>query len=160
MNVRRTLATLLAAAVLAPLTACNAQSKSEGLFMKKSVVLDLVMYSYWDRPISDVYLNRVDIGLANSYGGSGIITSVVIPLGPQTLTWRLGGPRGTPRNGETVGIKNSLVLNADQIPANARYIGVHIYPDSTAEFTFSKYMPDTTPRGDELIAKGRAGRGE
>ena len=127
--------------------------------MNKRVVLDLVTYNYLDRPIFDVYLNKVDIGGGNAYGGSGIITGVAIPLGPQVLTWRLDGPKGTPRNGETVTLKNALVLTAEQIPVDARYIGVHIYPDETAEVTFSEYFPDTTPRGDELIAKGRARHG-
>ena len=78
------------------------------------------------------------------------MTGVVIPLGPQTLTWRLGGPRGTPRNGETVTAKNALTLAAAQIPADANYLGVHVYPDETAEFSFSKYPPNPSARGEEI----------
>ena len=159
MKDRRATLSLLSAALLSPLMGCNAQETPKGFPMKERVVLHLVTYNYLDRPIHDVFLNKVDIGGGNAFGGSGIITGVTIPLGPQTLTWELGGPRGMARNGETVAVKNALILTADQIPPDARYIGVHIYPDDTAEFTFSEHFPDTTPRGDELIAKGRARHG-
>lgn len=71
------------------------------LSLNKEIGLSVVLYSYVNRPIFDVLLNGSDIGLANSYGGGGIIAEA-IPFGPQTLTWRLDGPKGTPRNGETV----------------------------------------------------------
>ncbi|WP_227246701.1 hypothetical protein [Paraburkholderia caribensis] len=72
------------------------------------------------------------------------MTGVTIPLGSQTLTWRWAD------NGETVTVANALSLRADQISANDRYLGVHIYPDSTAELTFSQYLPEITPKGERI----------
>lgn len=144
---RKILGNLVSLSLLYPLTACG----KGNLFMKKEVVLDIVLYSYLDRPIFDIYLNRIDLGVANSYGGTGIVVGVTIPFGPQTLTWRLGGPRGMALNGETVTVKNSLILNPEQILSNTDSLGIHIYPDNTAEFTFSQYMPERTNRGNKII---------
>ncbi|MBT2791055.1 hypothetical protein [Paraburkholderia strydomiana] len=119
--------------------------------MKDDIVLSVVLYSYLDRPIFDVMLNGSGIGGANAYGGNGMITGIRVPFGKQGLTWRLGGPRGMVRNGETVAMKNSINLVAEQIPADAHYLAVNIYPDDTVEFVFDRYIPDRTPRGDQII---------
>ena len=146
---RKILKKLIGLSLLHPLVACE---KGE-LFMKKEIVLSVVLYSYLARPIFDIYLNRIDLGVANSYGGTGIVSGVTIPIGPQTLTWRLGGPEGMARNGEIDSIKNSLMLTHEQIQVDTRYLGVHIYPDNTAELSFSEHIPDTTPRGDDILDK-------
>jgi hypothetical protein len=122
--------------------------------MKDHVVLSVVLYSYLDRPIFDVMLNGSDIGGANSYGTNGMITGIRVPFGKQTLTWRLDGPPGMARNGDTVSMKNAIELSEDQVPADAHYLAVNIYPDNTADFVLDRYIPDVTPRG-KTIDEGR-----
>jgi hypothetical protein len=46
--------------------------------------------------------------------------------------------------------KNIIDLTLEQIPANANYIGIHIYPGDTFELTFSQYLPDPTERGQKI----------
>jgi hypothetical protein len=145
MRGRRTFTNILVVALLTPLVACNAQEKREGLPMKKEVALDVVVFNYLNHPIFEVLLNgRLDGGAAALDGGRAISVGVLIPLGPQTLTWRDAG------SGKNFSVKNPLVLTADQIPANARYLAVHIYPDETAEFTFAPYLPEPTPKGKKI----------
>jgi len=120
--------------------------------MSKQVVVNVVVFNYLNRPIFDVYLDGKMIGgsasLSNSpYGQFSTVAGVAIPLGPQTLTWRLDGPKGTPRNGETDKAKNSIVLTSEQIPPDASSLGVHIYPDNTAELIFSKDVLEQSTRG-------------
>lgn len=124
------------------LSACEAKSMS--------VNLDVVLFSYLDRPIFDVYLNRTDIGVAGPwpYSGRGTMTGVEVPLGPQKISWRLDGPKGTPRNGETVMAKNLPELK--DVPANSVFLGVHIYEDDTVELIPSEHFPDVSARGHEF----------
>lgn len=138
---------LLVLGLLAPLAACSRESREP----MQEVVLNVVLYSYLDRVITDIIFNGTDLGVANKYGGTGTVTGVRIPLGMQTLKWTLGGPKGTPRNGEQVQMKNKLVLSAAQIPQGTRYVGLHLYPDGTAEVTFAEYIPDRTVRGEEIL---------
>jgi hypothetical protein len=146
---RKILGNMLALGLFVPLFACGEGKQKGSLFMKKEIVLDVVLYSYLNRPIFDIYLNGTDLGVANSYGGTGIVTSVSVPLGSQTLTWRDAG------SGETFAVKNSLNLAQNQITPGSHYLGVHIYPDHTAEFTFSEHMPETTPRGHHIIEESK-----
>lgn len=151
-NRRRLLGSLAGVALLYPIVAsCKGK-----LFMSNEIVLSVVLYSYVDRPIFEVLLNGSDIGGARAYGGGiGIMTGETIPFGSQTLTWRLDGPKGTPRNGDTVKVKNTLVISKEQVAPNTRYIGVHIYPDETAELTFSQYIPEVSARGELILAEVR-----
>lgn len=143
---RKILSGLAGLSLLYPLTACG----KGNLFMKKEAVLDVVLYNYSEIMIYDIYLNGIDLGLASPYGGgTGIVSGVTVPFGPQTLTWRDAG------SGKSFFIKNSLSLTPEQILSNTYSLGVHIYPDNTAEFTFSQYMPDTTSRGDKIIEEAR-----
>ncbi|SFG12125.1 hypothetical protein SAMN05518865_108205 [Duganella sp. CF458] len=124
--------------------------------MSNEIVLSVVLFNYVNRPIFEVLLNGSDIGGAMAYGGGGgIMTGETIPFGAQTLSWRLSGPEGTPRNGDTVMAKNALAIGKNQVPPNSRYLGVHIYPDDTAEFTFSQYIPEVSPRGETILAEVR-----
>lgn len=149
-----------------PLTGCQAGTagnESNEYFgsssMTREVTLNVVLYSYLERPIFDVYLNGKWVGDASAYGGGGgIISGVPVTLGPQALTWRLDGPKGTPRNGEVVSAKRALSLSPDQIPPDARYLGVHIYPDETAELNLSRYIPEATARGREIRAERTNGK--
>ena len=118
---------------------------------KKGLVLSVVMYSYLNRAIIDVHFNGNDIGVSGAYGSTGIVTGVYIPFGQQTLNWRLDGPDGTPRNGDTINVKNLLVVSAAQVLATTRYLGLHIYPDFTAEIALCDDMPDISVRGDKIL---------
>ena len=120
--------------------------------MQKETVLALVMYSYVGRPIHDIIFNGTGLGVANSYGGTGIITAVRIPFGAQALKWTLGGPEGMARNGEKIRTKNELVISPEQIPPGTRYIGLHLYPDDTAQVTFAEFIPEKTARGEKILA--------
>jgi len=149
MNSRRALMTLLASILMMEFGGCNAQDQSKRSSMKY-VVLDLVLFNYQNRPIFDVYLSEKWAGGAAAYGGGGGgITGVSIPLGPQTLTWRDAG------TGQTFVAKNPLVITVDQIPSDAHYLGIHIYPDETVEFSFAKYLPEMTSRGREIFEEAQ-----
>jgi hypothetical protein len=114
-----------------------------------TVTLDVVLFSYLNRPIFDVFVGKTDIGVAGPwpYSGRGSMSGVQLPLGPQKITWRLGGPEGMPRNGDTVTAKNIPELKA--VPRETVFLGVHIYADDTVELIVSQHFP-------ELSAKGQA----
>lgn len=119
-------------------------------------VSSVVLFNYLDRPIFDVLIDgKVGFG-SDAYPstGGGIITGVRFDLGPKTVSWRLDGPAGTPRNGDTVHNRNLLRL--DSTVPGARYLGVHIYPDDTVELITSVTLPDKSERG---IAFHRHARG-
>ncbi len=60
------------------------------------------------------------------------LPGVTVPMGLQKLTWAVrGGPRGMARNGETVALANKIVLSRSDIPDDANYMGVYLYPDYT-----------------------------
>lgn len=118
--------------------------------MQKGTVLNVEMISYVDRGIINIFFNGIPLGMVNRFGNTGTITSVDIPFGIQSLEWTLDGPKGTPRNGEVVTLKKPLVISPDQIPPGTRYLGLHLYPDDTAEATFSESIPEMTARGKKL----------
>ena len=115
-------------------------------------MLNVEMYSYLDRPIHFIVFNGTDLGVMNAYGDTGTIAGVRVPFGVQSLRWTLGGPRGMAGNGEEVFVRNRLVLTPEQIPQGTRYLGLHLYPDNTAEITFSDGIPDRTERGEKIIS--------
>ena len=122
--------------------------------MAKTVTLDLVLYSYLPRPIFDVFVNRKggdSSGVYPETGGS-TISGVVIPIGPQRVTWRWS------ETGETVAAKNVPTL-VDVAP-DAKFVSLHIYPDETVEFLTSRHYPRPSPRGEIEIQKmgGRRGK--
>jgi hypothetical protein len=147
-NGRRIAIQLLVLVGSMPLAACG----EGGRKMRKDIVLNVEMYSYLDRPIHDIIFNDTDLGVMNSYGGTGTITGVRIPFGTQSLYWTLGGPEGMHANGEIVSVRNSITIGLAQIPPGTRYLGLHLYPDYTAEVTFAEFIPDRTPRGEKIIA--------
>jgi hypothetical protein len=144
---RRIVFNLISLSLLHPLVACGKSGKP----MKNEIGIDVVLYSFLDRPILDIYLNGEDLGVASKYGSTSVVTGVTVPMGEQKLTWRLDGPPGTARNGDTVKMKNKVILQASAIPANATYMGVYIYPDDTVEFTFTEYMPRNSVRGEAIF---------
>lgn len=147
---RRNFAKIFALGMIMPLSAC-----SQGANVKKEIVLNVEMYSYLNRPIHDIIFNGTDLGVMNSFGGTGTITSVRIPFGVQALKWTLGGPKGMAGNGTHIESKNKLTITPEQIPQGTRYIGLHIYPDYTTEATFSDTIPDRTERGEKIISESK-----
>ena len=127
------------------INACEAKS------MK--VILNVVLFSYLDRPIFAVKIDGKVGETSDSYPntGKGVIAGVEFTLGEKIVTWKLDGPKGAPRIGEIVTNKNHLELN--EIVPGARYLGVHIYPDDTVELTTSVGRPDFTARGLSEVAK-------
>lgn len=146
--VRRITMNAIGLSLMIPLAACG----QGGRKMQNEAVLNVVMYSYLDRVITDIIFNGTDLGVANKYGGTGTMTGVRIPFGMQSLKWTLDGPEGMARNGETVKMKNKLVVSPEQIPPGTRYVGLHLYPDDTAEITFAEFIPERTPRGTKILA--------
>lgn len=64
---RRRAMGLIGLTLMMPLIACGQGGKN----MQREAVLALIMYSYVDRPIHDIIFDGTDIGVANSYGGTG-----------------------------------------------------------------------------------------
>lgn len=128
--------------LLNPLSACGKAGKA----MEAETNIAVVMYSYLDRSIFDIFFNRTDLGAAGPCGSTGIVTGVRLPFGAQSLSWRLDGPEGMARNGDTVKLKNGLIVTANDISAGVNYLGLHLYPDETAEITFSASFPERTHR--------------
>lgn len=145
---RRSIVSLIGLSLMMPLAACGQGRKK----MHKETVLNVAMFSYMDRSVFGIIFNDTDLGVMNKYGGTGTITSVRIPFGIQSLKWTLDGPEGTPRNGEVVTMKNQLMISPEQVPQGTRYLGLHLYPDDTAEITFAESIPERTARGKKILA--------
>ncbi|MDQ4629881.1 MULTISPECIES: hypothetical protein [Janthinobacterium] len=145
---RRSVIGLIGLGLMMPLAACGQGKKK----MQKETALHVEVFSYIDRIIIDISFNGTGLGVMNRYGRTGTITDVYIPFGIQTLRWRLDGPEGTPRNGEVVTPKNQLVISPEQISPGTRYLGIHLYPDDTVEFTFADSIPEQTARGQKILA--------
>ena len=133
------------------INACEAKS------MK--VVLNVVVFSYWDRPIFEVNIDGKVDEASGAYPntGKGVTGGVPLTLGPKKVTWRLGGPEGLPRNGDTLVNKNPLEL-VDVLPG-AKYLGIHIYPDETVELSTSVGRPEPSAKGLKEVAKGGKNHG-
>ena len=107
---------------------------------KKVRRFDVVIFSYLDYPIFDVYLNGVDIGVASEFGGGGsVMTGVAVPLGSQIVVWRDAG------TGREFYANNHPILG--DVDHELHYLGVHIYPDATVEIIPEMYWPGQTDRG-------------
>ena len=145
---RRTLLQLGAAGLIYPIV-----TQARGFFsMKKEIMVDVLVFNYLNRPIFDVYLNGAMVGASASlsdspYGQFGTVAGVTVQNGPQKLTWRLSGPGGMPHNGDTVAATNAINVSVAELPKRTETLGVHIYPDYTAELVFSDEMAHQSPRG-------------
>jgi hypothetical protein len=115
--------------------------------------LDVVLYSYLDRPIFDVFVNgKVGHGSGvYPQTGGGTIAGVQLSPGPQKVTWRLGGPEGMPRNGKIIIAKNTPELK--DIPRASRYLATHIYPDNMIEFIYTEHFPRLSEKGEKFHAE-------
>lgn len=120
-----------------------------------TVTLDIVHFNYTARPIFDAFIDGKAGGTSSPYPatGGGTISGVTLTLGPKKVSWRLDGPPGTPGNGDTIVAKNSPVLT--EVPKDAVYLGVHIYPDTTVELIPSRHYPRPTEKGIALAGQGR-----
>lgn len=90
--------------MLLALAACTAKATN--------VTLNMVVFSYLDRPIFDVFVDGKGGDSSGPYpqtGGSSI-SGVTLNIGPQKVTWVLSGPKGAPHNGETIVATNQPVL--------------------------------------------------
>ena len=131
-----------ALAILFSLGACSSA--------RRSVSLDVVTFNYWNRPIHDVFIDGKsgDSSTAYPQTGGSTITGVTLRLGPKRVTWKLDGKRGTPRNGETVTARNALELR--DVPKDAVFLAIHIYPDETVELITSRHYPRKTEKGKSM----------
>lgn len=118
---------------------------------REVVMFDVSTLSYIERPVFEIKLNGVEVGL----GGGALMTGVAVPLGPQVVTWRLDGPKGMPGNGDTVKAINQPVLSRPD--PKLRYLGVHIYPDNTVDLVPEEFWPQRSERG-EAIAREQASK--
>lgn len=135
-------------------------SASEAKDMR--VVLDLVVFNYLDRPIQAVTVDGAGYEVSGAYPETGKSTTVGFgfKLGPKTVTWRLDGPKGAPRNDEKVQNKNPLELSRSQIVPGAKFLSVHIYPDDTVELITTVNFPHVSARWEAEIANRNARRGK
>ena len=142
---RRGIIQLLGLSLTMPLVAC-------GQTARKEIWLNVVMNSCVDRIHTNIFFNNTTLGVTTKFGTTGTIADVRIPFEAQSLQWTLGGPKGTPRNGETMTARNQLTISPEQIPAGTRYLGIHLFPDDTVEFTFAEGLPERTAKGEEILA--------
>jgi hypothetical protein len=118
-----------------------------------TVTLNTVIFNYLDRFIFDVFIDGKAGDSSDPYPSTGgsTISGVRLTLGPKKVTWRLDGPEGTPRNGETVTARNPLELSS--VPPGFTFLGIHIYPDETVELIPTLHYPRATEKG-KAMAKG------
>ncbi len=121
---------------------------------KKYASIDISLFNYSNYAIYDVSVNGTDFGGASAhgfYGSNAIMLGQPIFLGPQKISWKLDGPKGMFKIGETVIAKNIPMIN--EIPEHAKWLALHVYDDDTVEITFSKGSPDelNTARGKKII---------
>ena len=139
---------LASVGLVALLAACvqqtdSAQGKNLNNPKNNVTYFDVVLFSYLDYPIFDVYLNGIDIGVASPFGGGGgLMTGVAVPLRAQEISWRDAG------KGDTKKASNQPTLTQQDL--KMKYLGVYIYPDNTVEIQPSQFWPETTVRGDKL----------
>ncbi|MDM5178084.1 hypothetical protein PO883_12875 [Massilia sp. DJPM01] len=117
-------------------------------------VLDVVVFNYSDRTLFDVTVGGVRVGGAGPYPYSGRRGKIGARFsnGPQTVTWRVGVAAGE-EQGEVVRSANTPTMG--EIPSDARYVSVHIYPDAAVEFMFSRRVPVLSKRGEAIDADYR-----
>ncbi|MEH6434569.1 hypothetical protein [Massilia sp. DD77] len=133
---------VMAGVALLTISACKANPMT--------VTLDVVYFNYLNRPIFDAFVDGKAGDRASAYPATGgsTITGVRLALGPKRVTWRLDGPAGSPRLGETVTARNQPALL--EVPGDAVFLGVHIYPDETVELIPTHHYPRMTEKGEAM----------
>ncbi|NHZ98993.1 hypothetical protein [Massilia sp. CCM 8734] len=117
-------------------------------------VLDVYIFNYSDQTLLDVSVNQVRMGSPGPYPYSGRRNKVGARFndGPQTVTWRVAGTGGQ-ESGPIVRSSNTPTMG--EIPSDARNLSIHIYPDFTVEFNFSRRVPVLSKRGEAIDADYR-----
>ena len=110
--------------------------------------LTVVVYNYWPRGIMDVSINgQYAGGLYGAYGpggtGGSMIAGVPIHVGKQKIEWTLSGGKDAPRLGEIITVNAEL----KELPADAKVLAIHIYPDETIFLETAKQLPGQRPNG-------------
>lgn len=90
--------------------------------------------------------------MMGGFSGTGTIADVRIRFGAQTLRWTLDEPKGTPRNGDRVTVKNSLIVGPERITLGTHALGLHFYSDDTYEIAFAEEIPERNARGEKPMA--------
>ncbi|MCE3605067.1 hypothetical protein LXA47_15795 [Massilia sp. P8910] len=121
-------------------------------------VLDVVIFNYSNRTLLDVTVGGVRVGGAGPYPYSGRRSKVGARFsnGPQTVSWRVGALEGQEKDeddGQVVRSSNTPTMG--EIPSDAHYLSVHIYPDAKVEFMFSRRVPVLSKRGESIDADYR-----
>jgi hypothetical protein len=154
---------LIGAGAVLVLSACEPSAQTQASKEKspmnnqkpKAIAMNVALFGYQDRPIFDVYLNGIDIGVSAGQpfrGNAGIMLGVDITPGPQIITWRDGA------TGITSKAVNQPIFTD---PGDAYgYLGVHIYPDNTVELVPDKHSPEKTTKGLEIIQKWELKHGQ
>jgi len=141
--------------VLLPMLACSQPTgsifktgKTENTQQGQVMYLDVAGHDYLERPIFDIRLNGIEIG-----SGGALMTGVPIKLGPQVITWRLDGAdaEGVPFKDNGNAVKAANTPDLKLLDPQFRYLGVHIYPDSTVEVIPERFWPEKTERGEAII---------
>ena len=85
---------------------------------------------------NNLRVNGVEIG--GGFGGA--ISTGVIKVGPQVITW--GESNSKKKHKAT----NEVIIHRDQLKGK-NYIAFHLYPDDTVEVTTSNDWPEPTKKG-------------
>lgn len=85
--------------------------------------------------------------------GGSTISGVQLALGPKQVSWVLDGGDGTPRVGEKIFARNSPTLR--DVPPDAVFLGLHIYPDETVELIPTRNYPRETAKGKAIASSKR-----
>ncbi|MGZ8884796.1 MAG: hypothetical protein ACXW0U_07800 [Halobacteriota archaeon] len=125
-----------------------------------TVTYDVVIFSYFDRPIYNVSIGKTEIGAAGEYpfNGRATMTGIKLAIGPQLVSWELDGAADDPRTGEKGTAKNCPVVKPNS--SQVRYMAVHIYPDETVELILSQTFPRISPRGEVFHATWETRNGQ
>jgi hypothetical protein len=116
---------------LALTSACGAKSIR--------IRLNIPLFSYLDRPVYDVMMNKTNFMSALDhafYGSNAVMLTQSIDLGAQVVSWKLDGPEGMPRNGDLVMAKNRPILQS--IGKDIKWLALHIYSYDTVEIKLGK----------------------
>ena len=114
----------------------------------RSANLTVVVYNYWPRAIVDVSINgKYAGGSFGAYGPGGtggtMIAGVPIHVGKQKIEWTLSGGENAPRLGEIITVNAEL----KELPADAKVLAIHIYPDETVFLETAEWLPAQRPNG-------------
>jgi len=110
--------------------------------------LVVALFSYQDRAIFDVKVGAEKIGSAGKFfplSKPRLKIGVLLAEGPQPITWMVAAEGS---GVQAVKARNTPALSG--LTADTRFLGVHIYPDNSVEFTLSAGYPVYTDRGKAI----------